>query len=280
MKKIAIILGVFAFIASSCGQKTEKQTETEDTLQISMDTPPVERQNILEDIRNIPFSKADIAVPSDNGIYGKFSLNQKWTTVSPSRNQIIVAETKYHYYDFIENLNTSFVEQGKELDFRFNIAFKGVYSEKDIEILPLTPENDVDIINLIRQNMPIDIAEKEFWKKHTPDYKQYPFEITDIQPYSFTNNENKIWIAYCKFRFEDYEEEYTGLVGVTANKEVVLLSGYCVYEYEPAYLLRFRGKFLLYVINDTCGEGAIVTTRLYKLTAIFEKIFDETVVYD
>ena len=282
MRKIVITLSIFVLIASACGQGSRK-TETENTSQISADAMPDNNPNErLEDIRNIPFSKADIAIPSGNGLYGKFPLKQKWTTVSPSRNQIIIAETKHHYYDFVENLNTSFVEQGEELDFRFNIAFKGVYSEKDIEILPLTLENDDDILSLIKQNMPIDISVKEFWKKQNPKYEMEPFEITNIQLYSFTNGENKLWVAYCEFRFKDREssaDEYIGLVGVTPDKQVVLLSGYCV-NYNSAYVLRLKKDFLLFVINDTCGEGAIVTFRLYKLITDFEKIFEETVGYD
>jgi len=34
-----------------------------------------------KDIHNIPFSKANIACPSGNGLYGKFPLKQKWTTI-------------------------------------------------------------------------------------------------------------------------------------------------------------------------------------------------------
>jgi hypothetical protein len=284
MKKTVLLLSALAIIASSCGQATKKQaeTKTEDASQITVDALSGDKQDeTLKDIHNIPFSEDDIACSYGYGLYGKFPLKQKWTTISFSCNQIITAETKQNYYDDDwKNWQTSLAEQGKELKLRFDIAFKDIYSEKDIEILPLTIENDDDIKKLIKQNIPVDISVKEFWKKHNPEYEMRPFEITNIQPCSFTNNENKLWIAYCKIRFEGYEYEELGLVGVTANKEVILLSGYCVYEEGSVYLLRLKDEFLLYVKNDTCGEGAIVTTRLYRLTANFEKFFEETVVYD
>jgi hypothetical protein len=289
MRKILIILSVFVLIVSGCGQK-QAETKKEDTSQqILSDTLSDNGQaGTLKDIHDFSFTKENIACPFGYSLYGKFPLKQKWTTMSFSNNQIITAETKQNYYDEEwDNLYTSLVEQGKELTLHFDIAFKGAYSEKEIEILPLTKENDNNIIDLIKHNIPTDIAVKEFWKKHNPEYEEKPFIITNIQPYSFINNGNKFWIAYCKFRFEDTERiegiEYdeVGLVGITANKEVVLLSGYCVYEKDyPAYLFRLKDEVLLYVRNDTCGEGAIITTRLYKTSNNFEKIFDETVAYD
>lgn len=283
MKKIVIILIAFAFITGSCSERASKKATTSTIDSVENIWEDKEKDENLEDIHNICFSKADIACQSGdgNGLYGKFPLKQMWTLVSLYRNKIITAETMSHYFDFMENLTTSFVEQGKELTFRFDIAFKGIYSEKDIEILPLIIENDADIINKIKQNIPVDISAKEFWKKQNPEYKMEPFEITNIQLYSYTNNENKFWIAYCNFQFVNSEnsQEYTGLVGVTADKEIVLLSGYCVVE-NSVYVLRLKDKFLLYVVNDTCGEGAILTTRLYKLSANFEKFFEETIGYD
>lgn len=268
------MLSMIVIILHSCGNISKTQTMG------SEEFPIMPINEILENIDNIPFSKANIACPSGNGLYGKFPLKQKWTLVSLYRNQIITIETVYHYFDVVENLNTSLVEQGKKLTFHFDIAFKGTYSEKDIEILSLTPENDDNIINMIKQNMPKDISAKEFWKKYNPEYEMRPFQITNIQLFSFTNNENKLWVAHCNFQFENAEEdEYTGLVGITTNKEIVLLSGYCVEE-NAVYVLRLKDEFLLYVENDTCGEGAIVTRRLYKLTTDFEIFFEETIGYD
>lgn len=280
MKKIVIILIAFAFIIGSCSGRASKKATTSTIDSVENIGENKEKDEILEDIHNICFSKADIACQSGdgNGLYGKFPLKQMWTLVSLYRNKIITAETISHYFDFMENLTTSFVEQGKELKFRFDIAFKGIYSEKDIEILPLILEDDADIINLIKQNMPVDISVKEFWKKQNPKYEMRPFEVTNIQLFSITNNENKLWVAYCKFQFKNAEEdEYTGLVGVTTDKKIILLSGYCV---ENVYLVRLKNEFVLYVTNDTCGEGAILTTRLYKLSASFEKFFEETIGYD
>jgi hypothetical protein len=284
VRKAVFFLSIFALIACNCGQamREQEKTEMEDTLKKSVVALIGDRQvENLEDIHDFPFSENEIACPFGNGLYGKFPLKQKWTTISFRRNQIIIAETQQNFYDDDwKNLYTSLAEQGYEQKSDFDIAFKGICSKKDFEFLTLSNDNNNDIINLIKHNMPIDISVKEFWKKHNPKYEMKPFEITNIQPYFFLNSENKIWIAYCRFRFLDYEEEYTGLIGVTAKKEVVLLSGYCVYEEDSVYLLRFKGNLFLFVKNDTCGEGAIITTRLYKLTENFEKIYDETIVYD
>jgi hypothetical protein len=232
-----------------------------------------------EDFPDIPFSKANIACSSGDskGLYGKFPLKQQWTIISLNQNQIVTTETKRNYYDFLDNLNTSFFEQWEDSVFRFDIAFLGVYPEKDIEILPLTEENDVEIINLIEQNLPDEVEVKDFFRGE--NIEPEPIEPTDIQLYSFTNNENKFWIAYYKFRLKNYEHvEHTSLIGVTPDNEVVLLSSYCLCK--NVCVIRLKNEFLLYVTSDTCGEGAIVTTRLYKLTTNFEKFFEETIIYD
>jgi len=76
----------------------------------------------------------------------------------------------------------------------------------------------------------------------------------------------------------DYGDEHTSLIGITPDKKIVLLSGRCVIE--DVCVLRLKKDFLLFLKIDTCSEGAIVTTRLYKLINNFEKIFEESVGYD
>ena len=284
MREILFILSIFTLTSSNCRQakNNQERTETEGTLNKSVVALTDDRQvESLLDIHDFPFSESEIACPFGNGLYGKFPLKQKWTTILFSSNQIITAETKENYYDQLSwNPVTSLAVQDKEFKSDFDIAFRGVYSNKDIKFMTLSKDNDTEIINLIKKNIPIDISVKEFYKKHNPKYEMRPFEITNVQPYSFSNSENKFWIAYCNFRFKEYETEYTGLIGVTVNKEVILLSGYCVYEEYSVILLRFKNELLLYIENDTCGEGAVVTTRFYKPSANFEKIFEETVGYD
>ena len=106
-------------------------------------------------------------------------------------------------------------------------------------------------------------------------------EVDNIQLHSFSNNENKFWIAYYTFRRKDYENssDYTSLIGVAPNGKVVLLADYCVYD-DTARILRLKNDFYLYVENTSCGEGALGQTHLYKLTADFEIFFDDTIVCD
>ena len=233
----------------------------------------IREDGTFEEFPDIPFSATNIAVSNchANGLYGKFPLKQKWTLVSLNDNKITTVETKKNYYDWVENISTLFVNRWEDY-IPFDIAFKGIYTENDIEILPLIAENEAEIeteiINLIKQNLP----DKEYFQQA---------EVEKIQLYLFPNEDNPFWIAYYTFQRKDYENssDYTSLIGVTANEKVVLLADYCVYE-NSAYILRLKNDFYLYVENTSCGEGALGQSHLYKLTTDFEKVFEDTIVCD
>ena len=228
----------------------------------------IREDGTFEEFPDIPFSATTIAIRNchANGLFGKFPLKQKWTLVSLNDNTITTVETKKNYCDWVGNTSTLFVNRWEDY-IPFDIAFKGIYTENDIEILPLVAENNDEIISLIERNLP----DEEYFQQA---------EVDNIQLHSFTNNENKFWIAYYTFRRKDYENssDYTCLIGVAPDKKVVLLANYCVDD--TARILRLKNDFYLYVENTSCGEGALGQTHLYKLTADFEIFFDDTIVCD
>jgi len=229
----------------------------------------IRKDGKFEEFPDTPFDKTGIAGSncSGNGLHGKFPLKQKWTLVWFPDNRLskTIVETKRNYLDCTTNLSTVFTDRLEDV-IEFHIAFKGVYADTDIEMMPLVAENDEDIIRLIEQN---------------PPYKDTKTE--SIQLYSFTKGENKFWIAYYTFMFQqegdDNSNEYTSLIGVTPNKEVVPLEDYCVYE-NTAYIFRLKNEFYLYANSTSCGEGARGTKHVYKLTADFEPVYEDTIVCD
>ncbi|MCL2650134.1 MAG: hypothetical protein FWD60_03785 [Candidatus Azobacteroides sp.] len=239
--------------------------DEDDTFGLTLEVPVMIRKDgTFEAFPDTPFAKTNIASHNcnENGLHGKFPLKQKWTLVSFRDNRITknIIETKRNYLDCTTNLSTIFTDRWEDF-VEFDLAFKGVYADADIKMMPLVAENDEDIIRLIGQNPPYEKTKTE-----------------SIQLYSFTYGKNKFWVAYYTFTFQQEGDDnlYTALVGVTPGKKVVLLADYCVYE-NSAYIFRLKNEFYLYANSTSCGEGAVGTRHVYKLAADFEPVFEDTI---
>ena len=238
------------------------------------EVPTIIHENgTFEEFPDLPFSKNTFAISgcTGSGFSGKLPLKQQWTIISLHslhESEIRTVETQRIGYDFIGNDCTYFPEIE---DFYFDIAFKGVYAQKDFENVKLKQEENAEIVELIKQNVPQEIDTLQL-------------EVTDINLFPFVHNEKTFWVAYYTFTFksedtESHKNKYTALLGVTPEMQVVFLANRCVYE-NSAFIFRLKDEFLLYIMQTSCGEGALGLSRLYKIDNDFKLIFEECIVCD
>jgi hypothetical protein len=230
----------------------------------------IRKDGTFEDLPDIPFSKESIAIAncSGSGFTEKFPLNEKWTTVNFTENQIKTFETKRNGYDLFHEVCTHFSHEPMEEPVVFDVAFKGVYTKKEIEILKMTQENNEEIADFVKQNVPQEIDSLQS-------------EVTNIKLYPFVHNGDTFWIVYYSFKLKDDNcDDYTALLGITPNRQVSVLANYCVYD-DSASILRLKDAFLLHFEQISCGrEAAFGTHYLYKMDTDFKQIFQKGIYCD
>jgi hypothetical protein len=215
----------------------------------------------FEEFPDMPFSKNTIAISNcnSNGFWGKFPLKQKWTIIRFSENKIKTIETTQNGFDHFQYESTLIDLQQEEY---FDVAFKGEYAKKDIEIVKIKAEDNEEIADLVKQNLPQEL-----------DSLQADFK--NIRLFPFVVNEKTFWVVYYVYNVKDnyYYAECTAVLGVTPQMQVVLLSEHKIHE--EVYFLRLKDKFLLYVVNNVIGEGEYIETMIYQMDTDFHKIFDD-----
>ena len=222
----------------------------------------IHKNGMFEEFPDLPFSKNTFAIGgcTGRGLSGKLPLKQQWTIISLHKNEIRTVETQQVGYDYIGNDCTYFPEI-KDI-YYFDIAFKGVYDQKDFENVEMKQEENAEIAEIVKQNVPQEIDSLQS-------------EVIGINLFPFVHNEKTFWIAYYTFTFKsENKNEYTALLGVTPEMQVVFLANYCVYE-NSAFIFRLKDEFLLYTHETSCGEGAFGLSRLYKIDNDFKLIFEE-----
>jgi len=228
----------------------------------------IHKNGTFEEFPDLPFSKNTVAGSgcTTTGFLGKFPLKQHWTALSLYHNKIETVETERIGYDDFGNECTYFPEIK---DFYFDIAFKGVYAPKDFEKMKMKQEDNAEIAEIVKQNLPqaIDTLQSEAIKMNL---------------FSFAHNEKTFWIVYYTFKkknIENHDDEYTALLGVTPEMEVVLLTNYCIDE-GNTFIFRLKEQFFLYVCESSCSEGALSFSHLYKIDNDFKLVFEEDIACD
>ncbi len=222
----------------------------------------IHENGTFEEFPDIPFSQKDFAVNdcNSNGLYGKFPSKQDWTLLELENKKITQMKTSNVAEDELGNTSTQFLNPDGEALF-FNIAFKGAYSKEDIKEMTPVKENDESIKDFIEQNIP------------TEELEVQP-KVDNIHLYSIELNQRKFWMAMVNC--SDLGG-YSVLIGITPDKNVILLADRCAYNF---HIINLKTTVMLYVENTSCGEGAIVRTQLYKMETGFEKVFDEVIICD
>lgn len=228
----------------------------------------IDANGMFEDFPEVPFEDATIAISScEGGLLKKHPLREKWTVFNFEHQKSMIVETTRNYNDYVDNYNTMYTPELLNGDgLNFDLAFKGEYPEKHMELRPIEEEKNYDKAEL-----------EGILSKYKSELNELanntPYEISAV--YSFSYDSKKYRLVH--YTSKEYGFPYTAVLGITPDGLMKILAYQCLYNY---YSFRLRNDVMFYIRNTSCGEGLVATTSLYKIDGDFEKIFESTIACD